>query len=63
MELKEAIKIKDAEGEAYILEIEVRLTLALDCAFSLIKETYNLYHNLLTWISIILWRTDNWSSI
>lgn len=32
MELREAIKIKDAEGEAHISEIEVRSTLALDFA-------------------------------
>lgn len=61
MELREAIKIKDAEGEAYILEIEVRSTLTLNFAYinllgsprtpyMLIKETYLFFlcHDMLT---------------
>lgn len=54
LELQEAIRIKDAEGEAYIAEIEVKATYML---FNLV-----FMHFMLSRISIRLC-TDNWSSI
>lgn len=58
LELQEAIRIKDAEAEAYISEIEVKFPVFL-CAFLFSIFWLFIYLNVCYPIS----QTDNWSSI